>query len=200
MRMYLRSRDIAVTGIIMAVGVVLIILGGYINTATLFFLAAAAFLAGVMERNHSPVLGFIYLVGAAVLGLMLSPQKLQVATFCAMGCYVLVAEWFEKRMYIQKKTVSLPVVWGSKFLTFHALLAAALALFELLVGIENIAGNESVIGKILGNSGAKDNLAAVLSWVVIIVFAEVFWIVFDRAYIFFQRTYGHYFSDRYMDR
>lgn len=184
--MHLNTREIAFTGLGMAMGVVLIILGGYLSTTTLFFLAASAFLAGIMERNFSLGVGVFYLVGVTILGLILSPQKLQLATFFVMGVYVLVAEWFEKRIYIERKPVKPVVLWGSKFLTYHVLLVAALVLSAMLFGMEQIFA-DGILGEIFGDS-------KVLSYIFLVILAEIFWLVFDRAYLFFQRAYGHIFA------
>lgn len=185
MRMHLKSREIAFAGLMMALGVVLILLGGYIGTATLFFLAASAFLAGVMERNFSLGMGALYLAGAALLGFFLSPRKLHVATFAAMGIYVLAAEWFEKRCFSGKKPISPVLVWGIKFFLYQLLLAGALGVMEKLMGIEQFLTG--------GMFGALSQRSGALAYLVLILMAEVLWLVFDRAYLFFQRTYGNVF-------
>ena len=188
MRMHLNSREIAFTGLMMALGVVLILLGGYIGTATLFFLAAAAFLAGVMERNFSLGMGALYLAGVGLLGFFLSPRKLHAATFAVMGIYVLVAEWFERRRISDQEPVSPALAWGAKFLAYHVLLAVSLGVVEGLMGIDRIL-TEGMPGALSQSSGALACLA-------LIVMAEIFWLVFDRAYLFFQRTYGSIFQWR----
>ena len=185
MRMHLKSREIAFTGLMMALGVVLILLGGYIGTATLFFLAASAFLAGVMERNFSLGMGVVYLAGAGLLGFFLSPRKLHVATFGAMGIYVLVAEWIEKRRFSDKKPVSPALAWGVKFLVYQFLLAGSLGVMEGLMGIDQILTG--------GMLGALSRSSGGLAYLVLILLAEILWLVFDRAYLFFRRTYGNIF-------
>ena len=185
MRMHLESRDIARTGLMIALGVVLIVLGGYISTTTLFFLAASAFLAGVMEGNFSLGMGVLYLVGTALLGLFLTPQKLHIATFSAMGLYVLAAEWFEKRTSGEGRAFNPMVVWGCKFLLYHLLLALALVAFQALYGLE-VVFMGGLPGKLSGEPG-------ILVWLAAVLMAEVLWLVFDRAYLFFRRRYGHIF-------
>lgn len=186
--MHLKTRDIAYTGLMIAVGVVLIVFGGYISTATLFFLAASAFLAGMMERNYSIGLGVFYLVGTALLGALLSPRKLHAATFAAMGIYVLAAEWFENRAGKEGKPVRPLAVWGCKFIVFHVLLVLALVLFEGLLGLDTFFAG-GLFGKLSGQFQILPYLSAVCM-------AELLWLVFDRAYLFFRRTYGHIFAWR----
>ena len=188
MRMHLESRDIARTGLMIALGVVLIVLGGYISTTTLFFLAASAFLSGVMEGNFSLGLGVLYLVGTALLGLFLTPQKLHIATFSAMALYVLAAEWFEKRASEEGREVNPMVVWGCKFFLYHLLLALALVAFQALYGLD-IVFAQGLPGKLSEGSRA-------LAWAASVCMVEVLWLVFDRAYVFFRRRYGHIFLQK----
>lgn len=185
--MLLKSKEIAFTGLVMAMGVVLIVIGSYLGTGTLFFLAASAFLAGVMERNFSLGLGVLYLIGVTLLGFLLSPQKLHIATFLVMGIYVLVAEGFEKRIYLKKKPVKPLVLWGSKCLVYHVLLGVALVILEVMFGLEN-----ALVGGLLEVVLGKSKL---LAGVLLLIMAEVLWLVFDRAYLFFQRTYGYIFLE-----
>ena len=49
--MHVNTRKMAVSGLLMAFAVVLIILSGILDFNTLFFLAAAAFLIGVIIRE-----------------------------------------------------------------------------------------------------------------------------------------------------
>ena len=186
--MHLESRDIARTGLMIALGVVLIVLGGYISTTTLFFLAASAFLAGVMERNFYLGLGVLYLVGTALLGLFLTPQKLHIATISAMGYYVLVAEGFEKRASGEKGPINSMLVWGCKFIVFHLLLALALVVFQALYGLDIIFAQ--------GLPGKLSEGPRALAWAAAVCMAEVLWLVFDRAYVFFRRRYGHIFLQK----
>ena len=188
MRMHLKSREIAFTGLMMAMGVVLILLGGYIGTATLFFLAASAFLAGMMERNFSLGMGALYLVGTALLSFFLTPRKLHAATFAAMGIYVLVAEWLEKRQFTEEKVMSPVLVWGIKFLAYQILLAGALGVLGALMGMNDVTAG--IFGAVSGKFGIKSGM---LSYMFFLLMAEVLWLVFDRAYLFFRRTYGNIF-------
>lgn len=188
MRMHLKSREIAFTGLMMAMGVVLILLGGYIGTATLFFLAASAFLAGVMERNFSLGMGLLYLMGTVLLGFFLSPRKLHAVTFAAMGIYVLAAEWFEKRKFTEKKAISPALAWGIKFLIYQFLLAGSLGVLGALMGMDDVAAG--IFGAVSGNFGIKSGM---LFYLLFLLMAEVLWLVFDRAYLFFRRTYGNVF-------
>ena len=91
--MHVNTRKLAVSGLLMAFDVVLIILSGIIDFNTLFLLAAAAFLVGVIIREFDLKYGLAFFVGSLVLGVLLAPQKLYCITYAMMGIYVLGVEF-----------------------------------------------------------------------------------------------------------
>lgn len=183
--MFLKSKEIAYTGILMALGVILVTLGGYIEGSTLFFLAAASFLAGIVERNFSIVAAIAFLIGTSLLSFILAPQKLYCATFAAFCVYIIVAEFLENISVRSKRKVNAGMVWGLKAVVYHGLLGISLFLIEKVFGFEEFFRRGDFY--FLKNH-------TFLFWLVIILCAEILWIVFDRAYIYFQRRYGHYFK------
>ena len=66
--MHVNTRKMAVSGLLMAFAVVLIILSGILDFNTLFFLAAAAFLIGVIVKEFDLRYGFAFFLGCLVLG------------------------------------------------------------------------------------------------------------------------------------
>lgn len=84
--MHIRSKEIAYMGMLMAVAIVFILIGCYFDVSTIFFLAAASFLAGCVERNLSLVKAMIFVIGTTIIGLILSPQKLYLVTFFGFCC------------------------------------------------------------------------------------------------------------------
>lgn len=187
--MLLKSKEVAYTGILIAFGVILIMLGGYFEGSTLFFLAAASFLVGVMERNFSLGLGVLYMVGTAILGFLLAPQKLYVATFLGFGIYVLVAEWFEKRLQAGERVPGKVIIWVIKAVLYHVLLGISLLAGSYLLGVEKLFAGE--IFERLGKY-------PLILGIVILLGAELLWLIFDRAYVYFQRRYGSRFRiERY---
>ena len=72
--MHVNTRKLAVSGLLMAFDVVLIILSGIIDFNTLFLLAAAAFLVGVIIREFDLKYGLAFFVGSLVLGVLLAPE------------------------------------------------------------------------------------------------------------------------------
>lgn len=183
--MLLKSKEIAVTGLLMALGVLLISLGGYVESSTLFFLAAAAFLAGIIERNFSLLTAVFYMAGTVLLGLFFSPQKLYCLTFAAFSIYIIIAQYLEG--WLQKgKKLSIMTVWLVKAVSYHVLLIAGGIIVHAIWGLDMIFATRWL-------QELKQNYL-ILFIVVVFVVCEIGWICFDRAYLFFIRRYGHYFS------
>lgn len=181
--MFLKSKEIAYTGILMALGVLLVTLGGYLEGSTLFFLAGASFLAGIVERNFSIVAAIAFSIGTSLLSFILAPQKLYCATFVAFCVYVIVAEFLENKYSNHK--IKAGIIWGIKAVMYHVLLGISLYL------IGNVFGFDSFFQQGIFNILKQYQIFFAIF---LVLCAEVVWIVFDRAYIYFQRRYGHYFK------
>lgn len=215
--MFLKSGDIAYTGILIALGVVFVMLGGYFEGSTLFFLAAAAFLAGVAARNASMVCAVLFTAGTLFLGLILAPQKLYMATFVVFCLYVLLAEGLEQRLYAssakgqwdnnasgggQKENMGFAwrkkggralegkeraVCWGIKAVVYHLLLIGSLFFVKELFGLDVLFGEQLLA--LRRNHG-------VVFWGVCLIGAEALWLLFDRAYFYFINRYGKHLRPR----
>ncbi len=170
----------------MALGVVLVTLGGYFEGSTLFFLAAASFLAGAVWRNISLTASVSFIAGTTLLGVFLAPQKLYLATFFAFCIYILAAEYFEQRRE-RKPLYAAGAVWAVKAVLYHGLLAVFLVATKIFFGFENLFS-----GRIFAILGKNIWILAI----VLLVAAEAFWLLFDRAYVFFQNRYGNFFRLR----
>ena len=189
--MFLKSGDIAYTGILIALGVVFVTLGGYFEGSTLFFLAAAAFLAGVAARNASMVCAVLFTVGTVFLGLILAPQKLYMATFAVFCIYVLLAEGLEKNA--GRKNGEAPdgkkkaVCWGIKAVVYHLLLIGSLFFMKKFFGLDALFGEQLL--------ALKKNYEIVF-WGVCLIGVEALWLIFDRAYFYFISRYGKHLRPR----
>lgn len=179
--MLLKSREIAVTGILMAIGVILILLGGYFEGSTLFFLAAASFLTGMIQRNISFPAAAAYLAGTVLLGFVLAPQKLYCFTFMAFSIYVICAEGMAGNAKKQGRFKKRSLLWAGKAIIFHILLLIVLFAGKELFGLAILFQ-----GKLLKLWQSM----SVPFWIGILVCAEVFWLVFDKAYFYVQDRYG----------
>ena len=177
----MKSKEVAWSGITMALTVILIVLSGVIESSSLFILALASFATGIVERKFSLRTGIAFTIGAALIGFFVAPQKLYVFTYLGFSIYVVVAEYFrDKKIYGIKPFVI-------KGVLYHVLLAAAVALVNCFVGFDMFLENSFI------NNISK---IQVLYYLVVCVFAEALWILFDKAYIFFQERYGLLFIEK----
>lgn len=124
-------------GLLLALTVICMVMGSVIETGTLFLLAAASFFVGVIFREFGGKTGAAFYLAGVLLGMILAPNKFYVATYGAMGLYILVIEiagdllggWSAD---IRKKTV---VLWVIRYVVFNLIyVPAVLFLQELLFG------------------------------------------------------------------
>ena len=160
----MKSKEVAWSGLTMALTVILIVLSGVIESSSLFILALASFATGIVERKFSLRTGIAFTIGAALIGFFVAPQKLYVFTYLGFSIYVVVAEYFrDKKIYGIKPFVI-------KGVLYHVLLAAAVALVNCFVGFDMFLENSFI------NNISK---IQVLYYLVLFVFAEALWILFD---------------------
>ena len=81
--MHVNAKKTAVSGLLMALSVVLIVLSGILDFSTLFFLAAAAFFVGIIIKEYGLGYGTAFFAGLHRSGLFAgSPEVI-----CADLCY-----------------------------------------------------------------------------------------------------------------
>lgn len=161
--MHINGKKIAVGGVLMALAVLCIALGGVLQFNTLFLLALASFFIGIMIREGGLAAGAAFYAGAVVLGFLLAPQKLHCMTFAFLGIYILAAEWLFW-LAGRRKRGRLAFLWAGKLLIFNLLYLPVLFLFPKLIFAKGLTG-----GWLWGAAAAGQ---------------VVFW-VYDRAYEYF---------------
>lgn len=184
--MHLKSKQVAWCGIIMAIAVILQVSAGIIETSSFFLLAAASFLAGCVQRKFGLKISIAFSIGAFILGIILAPQKLYCFTFAGFCVYVLLAEYFRKKRHSymdNDKIIKMSTEYIIKGVIYHIILAAALFISFNITGLDIIFSKE-LLQRIKGMSLPVMIIAAIL-------LAEALWLIFDKAYIFFQERYGY---------
>ncbi len=189
MQLHLRSGHIAWCGVIMAISVILQISAGVIETSSFFLLAAASFLTGCIERKCGIKMAAGFSVGAVILGFILAPQKLYCFTYAGFCVYVLVAEYFRRKKELcqnselkRNLTYDLRVQYIIKGILYHILLIVAVFISVKIGGFEFIFSNEFI-----------EKIKTTPLYIIIIagiIAVELLWLIFDKAYIFFQERYG----------
>lgn len=176
MQLHLKSKEAAYGGIMMALAVILIILSGIIEQSSLFLLAAASFITGVIQRRFSVKLSTAFIAGTFIVGMFLAPQKLYCFTFAGFSVYVSIAE------YLRQKDMPFAVCIVIKGICYHILFVLALVATKYFIGFD-ILFTEGWVKKLSG--------IPVLFIIVAVAATEALWIIFDKAYIFFQDRYGN---------
>ena len=163
--MHVNGKKTAVSGLFMALSVVLVILSGILEFNTLFLLAAAAFCVGIIIREYDLKTGVLFFVGTLILSFLLAPQKLYCITFSLMAAYVLLVEglwqFLGKHQNVRKPELMFK---AGKVLIFNLLYLPALLLFPKLLFAGTIS-NSLILGALAGG--------------------QIALILFDKAYEYF---------------
>ena len=132
--MHVSSKKMAFLGLLLAVAMVLTLLGGYFEPATLFFMAAAAFCTGIAVRECSLGPGAAFLFAGICLALIIAPNKLYCLTYGAMSLYIYVRELaFEKiatAPAMQRRTF---VFWCIRYAVFNVMYIPTLIFLPKLI-------------------------------------------------------------------
>lgn len=132
--MHVKSKRIAVLGLLLAIAVIMIILSGVIETSTLFFLAGASFCVGIAIREYGLQMGISFYLASLVLGFLLAPNKIYCITYSIMALYILFSEIVWKFLYFSKKFENpLKVFSKIKYLIFNLLYIPSIFIAPKLV-------------------------------------------------------------------
>lgn len=136
--MLLKSRGIAVLGMLTAVSVILISLAGIIETNSLFFIVSASFIIGLGMRLTNRYYGIGMFVASLLLSLILAPNKLYCLTYSFFGIYLIgsefLFEWIARQDKIIHKHRALTISKAILFNTFY--IPVVFFLPNLLMNIE----------------------------------------------------------------
>ncbi|MDY5845426.1 MAG: hypothetical protein SPJ92_02575 [Bariatricus sp.] len=164
--MHVKAKKIAFGGLLLALTEVCIALGSVIETNTLFLLAAASYFVGAVIRESDVRTGAAFYTAGVLLGILVSPDKLYVVSYAAMGLYVLAIEFVWRSLgRLSENRNRKALFWIAKYLIFNILYIA------ILLGMKNVLleGNLSV-----------GILAGVLAA------GQMGLFIYDRAYEYFQ--------------
>lgn len=164
--MHVKAKKIAFGGLLLTLTEVCIALGSVIETNTLFLLAAASYFVGTVIRESDVRTGAAFYTAGVLLGILVSPDKLYVVSYAAMGLYVLAIEFVWRSLgRLSENRNRKALFWIAKYLIFNILYIA------ILLGMKNVLleGNLSV-----------GILAGVLAA------GQMGLFIYDRAYEYFQ--------------
>ena len=120
--MHVNAKKIAIGGLLLALTEVCIALGSVIETNTLFLLAAASYFVGFSIRETDIRTGAVFYAAGVLPGILISPNKLYVISYAAMGFYILAIELIWKRIgQLQGERNRAALFWGAKYVIFNLL-------------------------------------------------------------------------------
>lgn len=179
--MHINTKSIALGGMLMAISVISIVLGSYVEFNTLVFLLLAAFLSGAVIFDMGLGVGTMYIAGTFVLGFFLSPQKMYALTYLGFAIYIFLVEaaykW-QQRLIVKNSELDMSgwkfIMWIYKFLIFNTIYLVCLFMMP-----------EVILGSNILSKGGWVIAVAILA-------GQVVWIVLDKAYNYFI---GHYWKN-----
>lgn len=120
--MHVKAKKIAFGGLLLALTEVCIALGSVIETNTLFLLAAASYFVGFVIREMDIRTGVAFYAAGVLLGILISPNKLYVVSYAAMGFYILAIEFIWRRIgQLKGERNRAALFWGAKYMIFNLL-------------------------------------------------------------------------------
>lgn len=137
--MHVKAKKMAVGGLLLALTVICMMLGSVIETSTLFLLAAASYFVGIIIREMGMSTGIAFYLAAILLGFFVSPNKLYVVSFAAMGFYILAVEIAYRLLgELKGKVNRRALFWGVKYLIFNLMYLPMLFFFQQLLFGRNL--------------------------------------------------------------
>ena len=160
--MHVRAKKMAISGMLLAITVICMILGGIIETNTLFLLAAAAFFVGIIQNEFGIKYGWAFWLAAVLLGGMLVGNKFYVLSYAAMSLYILLIEsvWRYLAKHSENKYRK-QCFWTAKYVIFNAMY------IPIVIGFQELLFTE--------------NLSQIMLLTVIII-GQIGLLIYDRAY------------------
>ena len=206
MRLYVKN--IAVAGMITALTTVLLYLTAILQWNTIFLLALAAYLVGTLSHLTTARYAVAGMTAAGILSFLFAPVKTYVLIYLLLAIYVIVEEAVCKARS-KGNVLSRGKEWGIKALVWHALVVTggllAVFCFSLLTGTtkseiffplssmppgahdSQVSALQSVFYILFSEPISEFNTPEILFWIGLVLAADIFWIVFDRAYLVYGR-------------
>lgn len=163
--MLLKAKTIALLGLMLAIAVVLVLLGSFIEMNTLFFLGIAGVTVGIAIREAGVRLGIGYYIAAVLLTFILGPNKLYCITFAGIGLYVVAVEIMRRTLLKKGSRILSGVV---KFILYNIMYIPMLLLAPSFI-----------------YTGELNTWVLLLVWVA----GQILLLVFDYAYELFITKY-----------
>ncbi len=165
--MHVRTKQLAISGLLAAVSAVLMVLSSVIETNSLFLIAAASFGVGITIREWGIPSAWGYYIASSLLNLLVTPNKYYCVTYAMMGMYILLTEWLWEKIAESGYLLSyrMTLLWLGKYLVFNAMYIPAVLFLQDLLFSRRVQS---------------------LGIALVIVVGQVAVFIFDSAYRYFQ--------------
>lgn len=132
--MHVNAKKMAFGGLALAVCVLLMALGSVLESGTLFFLACASFLVGILIREMGMKMGSAFYLASVLLGFLIAPNKFYVISYGAMSLYLLLIEGIWKLLVKGPDGLrKISIFWAAKYLVFNFMYIPVVLLFQKLL-------------------------------------------------------------------
>lgn len=169
-----KTKTMAILGVLAALSTVLTVLGTVISVNTVFFTAAAAFLAGVVVIRFGLGYGAVFFAVCSALDFIFNPNKMHLFLYLGLAGYLLLSEG-SYRLIQRKKGEGGKWIHRGLRLIFFLLIYLPLICF-----VPRLLVSEEIL-----------NMAAF--YPVMLAGGVLAWVVYDTAYVVFKR----YFYERF---
>ena len=168
--MHVSTKKLTVSAMLLAIAVILLYLGNVVESSTVFFLALAAFCTGIIQREYGIKSGWVFWIANMLLGLIVIPQKLYMVTFAVFSLYILLTEmgWSCLCRRVDEKK-------RNRMFVILRLVIFNVMYLPLVLGMPKLFLGEILLLK-----------AGDLLYPLLLVGGQLFLVLFDRAYVYFQ--------------
>ena len=132
------AKNIALGGMLAAVAVVIMCLGGMIPLATFICPMLCILIQYLVFRICGKKIAWAWFAIVAILSILLGPDKEAAMVFGLLGCYPMVKIWLERSR--------LHILW--KLLMFNAALGLMYGLLLRLLGLDTLAQEYATMGTV----------------------------------------------------
>ena len=133
------AKSVALGGVMAALAVVIMCMGGIIPVATYVCPMLCAMLLAVVLRLTGRRIAWAWYAAVAVLSLLLGPDKEAAAVFLFLGYYPIIKPWIDGR--------KLPVLW--KLAVFNLSIGAMYTILLYVFRLEQVIRDFSEFGLVL---------------------------------------------------
>lgn len=131
-----RTKTVALGGMLAAVALVIMCMGGMIPLATYVCPMLCVLVQYIVFKLCGKRIAWTWYAAVALLGMLLGPDKEAAAVFLLLGYYPMLKPVFEK----------LPLSWICKLLYFNAVIVLMYTLLLRFLGLDNVTDEFSGFG------------------------------------------------------